>query len=170
MMVRFTALVSLTLLSGTQVSCYNTKPLDRRSLFGALVAASCVASTCTPAVAADAVVGVLSSKYCAGGVGEGCEDRAEGNEFIKTLREKSAENREANSREALNAFYMKNYPDFFASTGKKLVKKPDGGFAVFSEGEFSQLKQENKIGLEIPKTKGGKYQDLTQKPILVLKE
>jgi hypothetical protein len=134
--------------------------LDRRSVFGALIAASCASP-------ADAV---LSSKYCAGGVGEGCEDRAEGNEFIRALQEKSATNREANSREALNAFYMKNYPDFFASTGKKLVKKPDGTFAVLSEAEFAQLKQENKIGLEIPRTKGGKYQDLTQKPILVLKE
>ena len=114
--------------------------------------------------------GVLSSKYCAGGVGEGCEERAEGNEFIKSLQEKSAANREANSREALNAFYMKNYPDFFASTGKTLVKKPDGSFALFSEQELSQLKRQNKIGLEIPKAKGGKYQDLTQKPILVLKE
>jgi hypothetical protein len=159
MMIRFSALVSLTLLCA-QVSCYNPKLLERRSLFGALVAASCASP-------ADAV---LSSKYCAGGVGEGCEDRAEGNAFIKALQEKSAINREASSREALNAFYMKNYPDFFASTGKKLVKKPDGSFAVFSEAEFAQLKQESKIGLEIPKTKGGKYQDLTQKPILVLKE
>ena len=39
---------------------------------------------------------ILSSKYCAAGVGDGCEDRSEGNEYIKSLQEKSALNREAN--------------------------------------------------------------------------
>ena len=166
MTVRLFALVALTLLC-TQVSCYSIKPLDRRSLLGAFLVATSSSSCAASPSQAQAV---LSSKYCASGVGEGCNDLAEGNEFIKSLQEKSAANREANAREALNAFYMKNYPDFFASTGKTLVKKPDGTFAVFSEEEFLQLKEQNKIGLEILKAKGGKYQDLTQKPILVLKE
>jgi hypothetical protein len=39
---------------------------------------------------------ILSSKYCAAGVGDGCDDRSEGNEYIKALQEKSALNREAN--------------------------------------------------------------------------
>jgi hypothetical protein len=65
---------------------------------------------------------------------------------------------------------MKNYPDFFASLGKTMVKKPDGTFMLVSDAELAQLKKENKIGVEVPKTMGGKFTDLTQKPIITLKE
>lgn len=65
---------------------------------------------------------------------------------------------------------MKNYPDFFASLGKTMVKKPDGTFMLVSDAELAQLKKENKIGVEVPKTMGGKFTDLTQKPIIILKE
>ena len=88
----FHVLVALVLLN-TQVSCYNTKPVDRRSLVrnvSFLATASCLAPPQANAV--------LSSGFCAQGMGEGCEDRAEGNEFIKSLQEKSAANREANTR------------------------------------------------------------------------
>lgn len=44
---------------------------------------------------------ILSSKYCAAGVGDGCEDRSEGNEYIKSLQEKSASNREVNLKVSL---------------------------------------------------------------------
>ena len=65
---------------------------------------------------------------------------------------------------------MKNYPDFFATVGKSLVKKTDGSFMTVSDEELMQLKKENKVTIEIPKAKGGKYSDVTQKPILVLRE
>lgn len=152
------------LLLLNQVSCYNIKPVDRRSL---LQKASFLAASFAAPTHANAV---LSSGFCAQGVGEGCEDRSEGNSFIKSLQEKSAANREANTREALNAFWVKNYPDAFASTGKTMVKKQDGTFAIYSGAEMDELRKANKIGVEIPTAKGGKYQDLTQKRILVLKE
>ena len=63
---------------------------------------------------------------------------------------------------------MKNYPDFFASYGKFMVKKSDGTFELYDEAEFAELKKANKIRLERPTAMGGKVQDLTQKPILVL--
>lgn len=157
---RFTA--AALLLFVIQVSCYSTRPVDRRVLLKN--AAFLVGAAPLKANA------VLGSAQCAQGVGEGCEDRAEGNEFIKALQEKSAANREANTREALNSFYQRNYPDVFASTGKTMVKKPDGTFDVFSDAEMAQLRKENKLGVEIPMAKGGKYQDLTQKRILILKE
>lgn len=47
---------------------------------------------------------------------------------------------------------------------------PDGTFQAFSDQEFESLKKENKIVLEIPRAMGGKVQDLTQKPILVMRE
>jgi len=65
---------------------------------------------------------------------------------------------------------MKNYPDWFSSIGKTLVKKPDGTFMTVSDDELEKLKSANKLSVEIPKTKGGKFTDVTQKPILVLKE
>jgi CRISPR/Cas system CMR-associated protein Cmr3 (group 5 of RAMP superfamily) len=51
-----------------------------------------------------------------------------------------------------------------------MVKKPDGSFMLVSDAELAQLKKENKIGVEVPKTMAGKFTDLTQKPIIILKE
>lgn len=65
---------------------------------------------------------------------------------------------------------MKNYPDWFATVGKSMVKKPDGTFMVVGDAELQDLKKQNKIGVEIPRAMGGKVSDLTQKPIMVLKE
>lgn len=65
---------------------------------------------------------------------------------------------------------MKNYPDYFASTGKTLVKKTDGSFVTISDAEVEQLKIDNKLTYEIPSTKGGKFTDVTQRPIWVMKE
>lgn len=65
---------------------------------------------------------------------------------------------------------MKNYPDFFAVVGKSMVKKPDGSFMLVDGAEMEALMKENRIGLEIPRTMGGKVQDVTQKPIMVLKD
>ena len=113
---------------------------------------------------------VISSKSCAMGAGEGCDDLAEGNEFIKSLQQLSAANKDAIQQEARNAYYMKNYPDWFQSVGKTLVKKPDGSFMAVTDEELFALKSQNKLALEIAKAKGGKFNDLTQKPILVLKE
>jgi hypothetical protein len=65
---------------------------------------------------------------------------------------------------------MKNYPDFFASVGKSMIKKPDGTFMLVDDSELQKLKDQNKIGIEYATTKGGRVVDLTQKPIMVLKE
>ncbi len=74
-------------------------------------------------------------------------------------------------QEALNAYYMKNYPDFFAAASeKKMVKKLDGSFALLSAKEVDNLNKEGKIRIEYPTSKGGRIADLTQKPILVLNE
>jgi hypothetical protein len=64
---------------------------ERRSFFQ--TASAGLAFVLTPNANA-----ILSSKYCASGVGEGCEDRSEGNDFIKALQEKSALNREQNMK------------------------------------------------------------------------
>ena len=73
-------------------------------------------------------------------------------------------------QEALNAYYMKNYPDVFAVSDKKMVKKLDGSYALFSAKEVDDLNKAGKIRIEYPTSKGGKIADLTQKPILVLNE
>ena len=112
---------------------------------------------------------VLQSKGCAMGEGDGCSDLAE-NEFIRKLQERSAAKKDQYVKEALDAYNMKNYPDFFQTVGKVLVKTSDGSFKTFSDEEFAKLKADGKVTLEIPKAMGGKVTDLTQKPILVLKE
>ena len=65
---------------------------------------------------------------------------------------------------------MKNFPDFFASLNppKYLVKQPDGAFGVYTDAELSGLKKAGRIKVETAMAKGGKYADLTQKPIMVL--
>jgi hypothetical protein len=113
---------------------------------------------------------IISSKYCAYGEGDGCDDLAEGNEYIKQLQARSAANKESIQREAKNAFYMKNYPDWFATVGKTMVKRPDGSFVVLDDAELAELKAQNRIGVEYATAMGGRVTDLTQKPILVLKE
>jgi hypothetical protein len=65
---------------------------------------------------------------------------------------------------------MKNYPDFFASVGKTLVRKPDGSFLLLDDAEIEQLTRDNKLTTEMPRAMQGRVADLTQKPILVLKE
>lgn len=67
------------------------------------------------------------------------------------------------SKDALDSFYMRNYPDYFATVGKVMVKKPDGTFTLVSEQELAVLKRGNKLALET-------LPDFTKKQIFVLKE
>ncbi|KAG7338159.1 hypothetical protein IV203_026027 [Nitzschia inconspicua] len=149
------------------------KELMKRRLFFFKAASTAVVSTATAAILLakpKTAHGVISSKYCAYGEGEGCDDLAEGNPLILELQRKSSANKETIQKEARDAFYMKNYPDWFASVGKSMVKKPDGSFMVVTDEELAALKAQNRIGLEYARTMGGKVADITQKPIMVLKE
>jgi hypothetical protein len=74
------------------------------------------------------------------------------------------------TQQTREAYYMKNYPDFFAAVGKTLVKKADGTFMMVDDSVLQELKRTNKIGVEIPMAMGGRVTDLTQKPVLILKE
>lgn len=114
---------------------------------------------------------VISSKYCAYGEGNDCEDLAEGNPYILELQRKSAANKQANIDSAKNAFYAKNYPDWFAAVGKTMVQKEsDGTFIVIDNAELRKLSDAGKIAFTTPTAMGGKVKDVTQKPMLVLKE
>jgi len=75
------------------------------------------------------------------------------------------------AQEARDAYYMKkNYPDWFATVGKTMVKKSTGGFVLVSDNELDELKKSNRLTYETPKAMGGRTVDFTQKPIWVLKE
>jgi hypothetical protein len=65
---------------------------------------------------------------------------------------------------------MRNYPDVFAISDKRMVMKKDGSFALFSPSEVQQMVNDGNIVIEYPKAMGGRVADLTQKPVLVLKE
>jgi hypothetical protein len=73
-------------------------------------------------------------------------------------------------QEARDAYYMKNYPGWFATVGKVLIKRQDGTFIVVTAEEADQMQKKGLLSFEIPKTMGGKIVDHTQKPILVLKQ
>jgi len=67
--------------------------------------------------------------------------------------------------------YKRNYPDVFAAASdKRLVKRLDGRFVLYSPEEVKELTNAGKITIEYPTTKGGRVADLTQKPVLVLNE
>jgi hypothetical protein len=88
--ISYLALSSL-LLSPQSIAAYNSNAaLSRRDLMQGLVAAGAAASFAAPKEAN----AVISSKFCAYGTGDGCEDLAEGNEYIRQLQERSAENKE----------------------------------------------------------------------------
>lgn len=85
--------ISLLLVLRLHVGAYNSRPLiQRRDLLHGILSAATLSAAAPPAAA------VLGSKYCASGVGEGCEDLSEGNELIKSLQEKSAANKERHER------------------------------------------------------------------------
>jgi hypothetical protein len=99
----FCALLPLLLSAGT-VAAYNTAPSttttnnknalsSRRDWMNGLVAG---AATGAVALLSDPqpAKAVISSKFCAYGTGDGCEDLAEGNEYIRQLQAKSAVNKE----------------------------------------------------------------------------
>jgi hypothetical protein len=66
---------------------------DRREYLAGLLTATTVAlTTGQPANA------VLGAGACASGVGEGCGDRSDGNDYIRSLQEKSAVNKDMYER------------------------------------------------------------------------
>ena len=72
-------------------------PITDRRIFGKTLAKTFLTigiALCTDA--ADAAV--LQSEPCTSGEGSSCDDLAGGNEFIKTLQKKSAENRAKNEK------------------------------------------------------------------------
>lgn len=80
-------------------------PLTRRGVFRRLLSASSVAAFASTISTAPAQA-VLSSKYCAAGVGEGCNDLSEGNELIRSLQEKSAAKREQYAMVRLGVLFL----------------------------------------------------------------
>lgn len=147
----------------------NPSPTTRRDAL--LQAAAGLGFLAVAAAPPSANADVLRSPgKCANGEGDGCDALSEDNDLIRSLQKKSSDNREANQRESLNAYYMKNYPDVFAVSGKKMVKKADGSFALYSAEEVAELTNEGRVTIEYPRSKGGRIVDLTQKPVLVLKE
>jgi hypothetical protein len=69
---------------------------------------------------------------------------------------------------------MKNFPDYFASMGKVLVKKISANgsslYVLLDDDELNQLKKSGKIQVEIAKAMGGRVIDFTSKPRLVWRE
>jgi hypothetical protein len=83
-------------LSSQVVAAYNSNNapvVSRRDwMNGLVVVAGAVTASVNVPETANAVI---SSKYCAYGTGDGCDDLAEGNEFIRELQARSAVNKEA---------------------------------------------------------------------------
>lgn len=174
-------MVQLLLPTSLAYSINHNENQSRGKFFKTLVKSSIAAAATTtiinPSISNAAVSDkpegkILRAGNCAYGVGDGCADLSEGNDFIKELQKKSAQSKESAQKEYLSAYQMKNYPDFFASLSppKFMVKLPDGTFKLYEEEELSNLKKEGKIKLEKPKAMGGQVADITQKPILVLVE
>jgi hypothetical protein len=70
--------------------------VDRRQLFKAVIAGT--TSVAAVGYSPEIAQAVISSKFCAYGEGDGCEDLAEGNDYIRELQARSATNKEAIQR------------------------------------------------------------------------
>jgi hypothetical protein len=101
-------LLSLILLISTAAAYQQSQPqpqpqpqrggatnTNRREYLTGLVAATTAAFTTASAQPANAVLGAGA---CASGVGEGCGDRSGGNDYIRSLQEKSAVNKDKYER------------------------------------------------------------------------
>jgi hydrogenase maturation factor HypF (carbamoyltransferase family) len=65
---------------------------------------------------------------------------------------------------------MKNYPDWFASIDRTLVRRQDGTFVVVTDEELAVLRRENRLTTVMPKAMGGQVTDYTQKPVLMMRD
>uniref|UniRef100_A0A7S0BP43 Uncharacterized protein n=1 Tax=Rhodosorus marinus TaxID=101924 RepID=A0A7S0BP43_9RHOD len=73
----------------------------------------------------------LEAARCDNGIGSGCQDLAEGNEFILKLQKRSAEKNDQRQREMLEDYWKKNYGDYFKfDQNKDLVKNDDGTWSL----------------------------------------
>ena len=104
-------LMLILLVSGSTAAAYQppqphqqrgaaTNNSRREYLAGLLttVAATTVALTSIMAVPVQPANAVLGAGACASGVGEGCGDRSGGNDYIRSLQEKSAVNKDMYER------------------------------------------------------------------------
>ncbi len=164
---------SITTRNKNVNACQTRGTFLKKSIVVSL-ATSCIAPQISNAAAIEKAEGKIlrSSGTCAYGEGDGCDELSGGNDYIKELQRKSAENKAATQKEYLSAYQMKNYPDFFASLTppKYLVKMPDDSFKLYEDDELTALKKAGKIKLEKPTAMKGQVVDVTQKPILVLVE
>jgi hypothetical protein len=149
------------------LSCFISLSLHQSSLLYNNIVANAIDEVETGSVGK----GIIRSKGCYQGMGDGCVELSDNNALIQQLQQKSLQNRERNEKEALYAYYMKNYPDFFTSIGQVMIKKSsDNTFLLVTPQEAERMKALNQLSYEIPKTRGGTIIDYTQKPILILKE
>lgn len=81
----------LLIVSGGLVARCDGYTLERRRLFKSAFALATMTTSVPQSQAAP-------GSYCASGVGEGCAALSEGNDFIRSLQEKSAANRERNEK------------------------------------------------------------------------
>jgi hypothetical protein len=51
-----------------------------------------------------------------------------------------------------------------------LVKKTDGTLMMIDDAVLQELKRNDQLTVEIPKTMGERITDLTQKPVLIMRE
>eukprot|EP00536_Pseudo-nitzschia_multiseries_P002699 jgi/Psemu1/301507/fgenesh1_kg.36_\ len=159
-----------TSTSTTKTQGNSNDVVERRGFFAKVAVTAVIAVSAGPE-SATATEGVISSKFCAYGEGNDCEDLAEGNPYILELQKRSAANKQNNVESAKNAFYAKNYPDWFAAVGKTMIQKEsDGTFIVVDDAELAKLRADGKITVKVPSAMGGRVTDVTQKPTLVLKE
>ena len=70
----------------------------RRAFLRQIIATTAVASTASAAGLLTHPSTALASPYCAQGVGDGCDALADDNDFVRTLQERSAANRERYSK------------------------------------------------------------------------
>lgn len=143
-------LFSLILLVALSVGCcgYSVPSKTRRAVCaGALAAGSALqAGVVHASTRADLLGG--QGQGCTYGVGDNCDDLAEGNALILRLQQKSRDNAERNERDLYEkTTAMLGYDDYLMSSDKVMVRVDvkEGKFAALSLSEYADAKKAGRI-------------------------
>lgn len=135
----------LALLLPCATSLRQPSALSRRAVLSTALAA-CLGPRCADASTRDGLLAPGSEERCENGEGAACERLAGGNEYVKSLQERSRLNKEANVAKVWDQTIMAlNYDEYFTTLDKNMVKLPNGSFAVISTEEYSALRKAGRI-------------------------
>mmetsp|Transcript_784 Transcript_784/g.1312 ORF Transcript_784/g.1312 Transcript_784/m.1312 type:complete len:162 (-) Transcript_784:140-625(-) len=120
-----------------------TAPIWKTLCAGLLTSAALGLAVVEPSLAeSQPRILTVGASGCYMGVGSACDDLSAGNELIKSLQQKSRENKDKTAKELRDRYYENGYADYFmfgydkklvhTNDGQWLLQKPENPFPALS--------------------------------------